>query len=197
MEKKYVVDGFEFSTESDYKMAKEELEAIIYFKDKINLSDLSNIAKLYNRILDRRTFHTPVGYSFLKDLQNRLIQSGYVKNEDVEKIFITNRNHTENQVDSLSIDHFKKIATVEKSKRRNLKIINTFLVVTILIMFLIALYSDKTVFTKFENELIDRYATWEEELNNRELELEEKEKELNNKLEELESQPILNDSENH
>lgn len=181
MDKKYVVDGFEFLSEAEYNAAKEELTAINFFKEKTDLSDLSTVIKLYNRILARNTFHTVVGYSFLKELQNTIILSSKNKLKDLENIHVKAvQGSEENRLDLITAEKFKELAKKEKTKHRNSRIINLFLTLTIIIMFIIALYSDKTVFKKFENDIIDEYASWEEELTQREEELDKREEKLNN-----------------
>lgn len=166
-EKGLVVNGFLFSTNKDYKEANEEQEAIDYLRENSDLSNARTALKLYNKFTENRTFHTPVGYSFLKELQDTILKEGVVKPENLEAIYIPGSGGN-NEVDILRAEQYREIAEREHTRNRNSRIINIFLVCIIFIMIIISLYSDKTVFSKFEEGILNKYASWEEELNQRE-----------------------------
>jgi predicted nucleic acid-binding Zn ribbon protein len=178
-EKGLVVSGFLFSTNKDYNDAKEEQEAIDYLREKSDLSNARTALKVYNKLTENRTFHTPVGYSFLKELQDIIIKSGIVKPEDLDGIYIPGRSNANNEVNMLQAEQYKVLAEKEHNRNRNSRIINIFLVGIILVMMVLAIYTDKTVFSNFENSIIDKYAGWEEELSQREQALKESEEKLN------------------
>lgn len=186
MNQKYIVDGFLFTSEADYNAAKEDHAAIEFFKEKTDLSDPEIAYKLYNRIISRGTFRTIVGYSFLKEIQNKLIESNYKPIEELEKIPVENFIQDNNEMDTLMIEKYQSQAVKSKERLKTMGIINVALTITIILMFIIALLSDKTVFTKFENQVIDRYASWEEELRDREEKLLIRENEIKDQLDNLE-----------
>ena len=168
-EKGLVVDGFLFSTNKEYNNAIEEQEAVAYFKSNSDLSKSRAALKLYSKLTENRTFHTPVGYTFLKELQDFILKSGIVKSDQLEGIYIPSPGSADSEeLNTLTIDHFKQIANQAQNRNKNSRIINIFLVLIITVMIGVAIYSDKTVYTNFENKVVDKYATWEEELNNRE-----------------------------
>ncbi len=179
------VNGFIFNTNEDFSRAKEEQEAIDHFKGKIDLSNPNDVLKLYNRLIEKNTFRTPVGYLFLKELQENILKSGIIKPEEMKKINYTSQNtgtKTDiNEADYILLNKYKEKGENLKIKLRNSRIINIFLLAIVIAMIIIAIYSDKTVFTNFENDVINRYAGWEEELEQKEKELEEREAILNKK----------------
>ncbi len=180
---KYTLEGFQFSTEEEFKIAKEDYDAIQFFKDKLDMSDLPAVYKLYKRLIERNTFQTMVGYSFLRDLQNILIEDNYKTLDNLEKIHIKIMQNSTEKVEEISIEHYKNLAEDRRVKNRNSRIINILLVFTIIIMFFIALKADKTVFTQFEQDVVDKYSAWEVELSEWEEQLREKEAEINSSTE--------------
>lgn len=179
-EKGLVVNGFLFSTNKEYTQAVEEFEATEYIKANTDLSNPRTVLKLYNKFIENRTFHTPIGYTFLKELQNIIMESKLVKTEDIEGIYISNLIKTsgDNEYEKLSIENYKQQTQIVRVKNRNLKIVNVFLVITIIIMIVMAIYNDKTLFAEYKNEIIDKYASWEEKLKTWEEELKSWEEDL-------------------
>lgn len=179
------VNGFMFNANEDFNRAKEEQEAIDHFKAKIDLTNTNEALKLYNRFIEKNTFRTPVGYLFLKELQESILKSGIIKPEEIMKInYISPSSGTKtdiNEVDYIPLNKYKDMVQHLKIKLRNSRIINIFFLAIVIAMIIIAVYSDKTVFSNFENKVIDRYASWEEELELKEKELKEREDKLNNK----------------
>ena len=68
----YVVDGFEFQTKEEARQAKKESDGIRYIKDQTDMSDPDTVYKLYLRLNKPGYFFTPVGLSFLVELQEYL-----------------------------------------------------------------------------------------------------------------------------
>lgn len=173
------VAGFSFSNAHDYKEAKREEETIEYIKANTDLNDLNKGLKLYYKLVERKTLKTVVGHAFLKELQEKIIKAGIVTKENMpciqvdrdEKTLKTFANDFEKEQEK------KHLAMVEeyRIRHRNARIINIFLTVIIIFMIAISIWSDRSVFSIFENKIIDKYSTWEEELNKREKAIEEKE----------------------
>ncbi|MDF2609258.1 MAG: hypothetical protein K0R92_732 [Lachnospiraceae bacterium] len=177
-----VVNGFLFYTNKDYNDARQEQEAIDHFKSKLNLSNPQEALKLYNKILDKQSFRTPVGYYFLKELQESILASG-VKSENIKGIMIpaveTGNSGYDDDMNTVTLKHYKELADTLKIRQRNSRIINIFLLFTILAMMVIAINTDKSHYANFENQVINKYEAWEEELMAKEQELEEREEKLN------------------
>ena len=173
------VAGYTFSDAHDYKEAKREAETIEYIKANTDLSDLNKAVKLYHKLVERKTLKTVVGFEFLKELQERIKKEGIVSDDNIPSIRVENK---EKQIRTYSgeMEHEreqKHLAMIEdyKIKLRNSRIISAFLAVIIVAMILISIFSDRNIFSNFENKIIDKYSAWEEDLNAREKALDTRE----------------------
>lgn len=181
-EDEYKVAGFSFSNVNDYKEAKHDEETIELIRSRTDLNDLNKTIKLYQKLVERRTLKSVVGCVFLKELQDRIIKSGIVTKDNLLNIPIENNeselikfsNATRQERDQ----KHQEALTNLKIKIKNARIIISFLVVIILSMILISVFSDRNVFVNYENKVLDQYASWEEELNTREAELDKREEAL-------------------
>jgi Tfp pilus assembly protein PilO len=70
---------------------------------------------------------------------------------------------------------------IYRDKLKNSRIINVFLVVLILAMFAVVIFGDNSPLKDAEKKIQDKYATWEEQLKEREQSVEEREQQLNSK----------------
>ncbi len=172
-----VTGGYLFSTNKDFSDANEEQESINFLRSKTDLSNPRTVLKLYNKLIENRTFHTLIGYTFLKELRDGILTSGIVKAEDLGEIYVSAQINN-NEVNSVTFEHYKHLTERQQVRIRNSRIINLFLVITILAMIIIAIYTDRTLYSDFENKVIDHYSDWEEELNNREQDLIKREEAL-------------------
>ena len=76
MGNKFTFQGHTFDDEKQMIAAKKEAEAIEYLRAKTDFSNMNNLMKLYDRILDRDMMETVVGIGFLKEIRETLINSG-------------------------------------------------------------------------------------------------------------------------
>ncbi len=184
-ENEFKVAGFSFSDANDFKEAKREAETVEYIKANTDLSDLNKAAKLYHKLVERNTLTTVIGYAFLKGLQERIINEGILSRENIPCVPVDKeKKHIRAYSNSIDHDQEKKQNTVFENYRlrlRNSRIISIFLVLIIIVMFIIAIFSDRSRFINYENKILNKYSAWEETLDAREKELDLKEKELQDK----------------
>ena len=200
----YVVDGYVFETESQARQAEKELKGIRYTKERLDMGNPEAVLSVYNRILKEKMFVTPVGYAFLRELQDYLLASPAIRNKDIHPLDIQPVINRAKQEDKEAVRLHKKEArrlAKEREKERKQKqkeagrtrsvedgdtyrnrfvnslIVNVALILVVIAMFLMMHYSDIPTILNYENKLIDRYETWEEELNRREQRIEEYEEE--------------------
>ncbi len=178
-DKEYTVAGYSFSEAHEYKEAKKEAETIEYIKANTDLTDINKAVKLYHKLVERKTLRTIVGYAFLKELQGRIIQEGVIAKENLPCIRIE-RDKKQVKVYTGALDHEqeRKHQDIQKDYKiriRNLHIIIGFLVGIIIVMILISVFSDRSVFSNYENKVVNKYSAWEESLDAREKALKEKE----------------------
>ena len=191
------VGGFSFENKDEAEQAKKEIEGIKYIKAKTDMSDPEVILQVYNKMIGQKLFETAVGYSYLKDLQEYLTTIPFIKNEDILPIPVTHPRLEESlkkqkreiaqkeRVRAVRArQHEKKLAKIDRKALETessgkLKIslcVNIILVVCVVAMF--AMASDSPTIMNYQSKLLNRYASWEQELTEREKAVSEKEREL-------------------
>ena len=139
------------------------------------------------------------GLHKLKDLQEYLTTIPFIKNEDILPIPVTHPRLEESlkkqkreiaqkeRVRAVRArQHEKKLAKIDRKALETessgkLKIslcVNIILVVCVVAMFAMALTSDSPTIVDYQSKLLNRYASWEQELTEREKAVSEKEREL-------------------
>ena len=181
-ENKYIIEEFCFFNKNEYERALKEKETISYITANTDMNDMKAVLKVYNRAVEKKSFQTVIGFEFLKNIRSRLIVSGLVTAETISEIPVIKRGTEVKKTEPLDkndasreIEKYKKAYENASTGRTIKNIIIGFLSVIIIAMIIItakAKYSIFTYFTdyetKMENELIDKYEKWEDELEARE-----------------------------
>lgn len=197
------VSGFAFEDPATGEEALKEQEAIEYVNKQLNFEDTKSLLALYNQMVTRRMFHTEVGFSYLKSIQDYLMKSD-VDPAVIESIPIAS---SEAEIDSNSYNNDSSESKEEQSKEKRTNnrqnddikaknrerklisknkrlmklsvsfiVISIVLVITIGAMFVIANTSNNPTILNYEEVLQNKYASWEQDLQKREADLEKKEK---------------------
>ncbi len=197
------VSGFLFEDEELAAQAKREEEGVRFIREKSALNNPEVVLKLYKTILQQKLFVTPVGLRFITELQDYLVASSEINNEDIPAI---------DTGDFMQVveDEAEKAKKAKKEKKEK-KAKNTenhpkdyyksafyvalfFAIVfgfSVLGMFAIAEISNNNVtILNYRNEIINQYEQWEKELESEEDRLKEWEEELS------EREAALNDAGN-
>ena len=119
----------------------------------------------------------------LKELQEYLIQNPSINNSDILPISVTHPVLEESLRKKLRISAKNRASEKKASKktdgyRKKYEItlfISVILAVSVIGMFIVASTSDSPTIINYENKLIDKYAAWEQELDEREAALKERE----------------------
>ena len=69
------VSGFAFDNPKIGEEALKEQEAVEYVSKQLNFDDTKSLLALYNQMVSRRMFHTQVGISYLKSIQDYLLNN--------------------------------------------------------------------------------------------------------------------------
>lgn len=170
MEKKFTFQGHTFDDEKQLIAAKKEAEAIEYLRAKTDFNNMNNLMKLYDRILDRDMMETVVGIEFLKEIRDTLIGSGMFKENQVRPVPLLPevkklKKRKETQKRS------RERTLLEQSERQNtiLKVVCFFLVVLVIGMFVIVLTGTRSPWAlRYEEQILNKYASWAEELRTKE-----------------------------
>lgn len=182
--KSYTVGGYTFKSKEAADEAKNELNAIKYVSSKTDTKDPKQVYLLYNKLLDKELFKTLIGMNYLKDLQQFLYMSNEIPNDRIRPIPI---NYELKEV----LDGKREIAgnkslirKLEKERDRykdkyiKSVIINIVLVAVIIVMIAISMTSSNPNIIDYERKLQDKYATWQEQLEQQEESLKAREAEL-------------------
>lgn len=166
------VSGFLFEDEEMAAQARKEEEGVRFIKEKSSFKSTDAVLKLYTTILKQRLFRTPVGLRFLMELQERLLASG-MSEEDIPVLDVAS---------FLPVKTPKKKEKKEKNYRQAFHVALFFAVVfglSVAGMFAITEISGNNVnILNYENQLIDKYELWQQELEEKESSLREWEEKL-------------------
>jgi len=177
-DKKYIVDGIKYPTDSEALKAVNEINGIKYVKDRTDMSNPQLVLNIYNKMLDKKLFTTANGYRFLLELRDILIKSDEIDNKLIRPI----------EAPTFGGESFaerKKAESPYKSKFINSVIINVLLAITIVVMVYITTNSKNLNILNYKSRLAAMYEEKENELAIWNDQLRDKEESLNNREEEL------------
>lgn len=175
----FVVDGYRFGSAEDAELARNELKKIQHFEDKLDGRNAQTLLAVYDKLMDEKIFSTPVGWEYLRKLQEKLNRAGIAK-ERIRPIpmYVVFAHKTEKEGSV-----FDRIRPTRKKSRdkKNLRIslgVNVLLTALVIAMFIITLTGENPNILNYKKAITDQYASWEQELAEREEMLREKEAEL-------------------
>lgn len=179
---RYKAEGYSFFTEKDAALAENERRKVEYLEAHLDYNQPESILRIYKKAIEDRVFKSPVGLLFLKNLQMYLLNQQEINHEDVDAIplyvsFEGEFRETPNPARS----RVKREESKPKKKSVALAvsiISNIGLVVAVIAMFAVALNADQPNILNYEQVLQNKYASWEQELTEREQEIRQKELEL-------------------
>lgn len=188
---KDVIDGFIFEHEAEAVQAAKEADGIRYVKEKTDMNDPKMVLQIYNKMIRQNLFETAVGFAYLKELQEYLEVSPYILKDEILPISVSHKALEESIRKKLKIPEKPQKETEEAEKKAREKqeqgyqkkyritlFFTIILAVSIAGMFLITANSNNLNILNYENEIINRYAQWEQELIEREEAVKAKETEL-------------------
>ncbi len=179
------VAGFLFGTKEDADLARQEEEKIAYIESRLHYEKTENVEAVYRKALENKVFQTPVGFVYLKKLQDFLHQSGAQNVPDIPlyHVFTASVLNHSARVRARMATPVKK--DLMKNKLRGSYCLNAALIILVIAMFVIASTASNPNIINYEQALQNKYAQWEEDLKARENAI--REKELLYKLEEAEN----------
>lgn len=164
------VDGFEFSSRHDAIIAENELKGIEYLKKKTNMKNPRAVLSVYNKIVAEGLFHTPVGISFVRELQQFLIDNQEIDNNSILSIPVEPLHagiSKKNMVDKVA-QVFSNSRHAYRERLKVALVTNVVLVIVIIAMFVITTTSSNANILNYQEKLENKYAAWEQELTERE-----------------------------
>ncbi len=175
----FYVDGYRFGSLTDARQAQMEQKKAAYFESKLQGKDAQNILAVYDKILDEKIFSTPVGWEYLKNLQEKLRALGIEENQirpiPMYVSFVHGSNEETGARQRIKPAR-KRDGTMDKLKISIM--INLLLGILVLAMFVITLKSENPNILNYRRAIENEYAAWEQELTEREKLVRQKEAEL-------------------
>lgn len=179
--RKMSVGGYHFFTEKDAQIARMEEQKIEYLEERMDYSSPESIRYVYEKAIHERLFKTPVGLRYLDKLRDFLENQPETEPGDVIDIplyvsFDSELRAQASPARQRVVPDRKK--DKEKTKFTLSVILNILLVFAILSMFYISFVSEQPNIVNYERAIVNKYASWEQDLTDREQLIREKEREL-------------------
>ncbi len=192
------IDGFYFETDELYEEAHKEKLAVAYLSKQVDLSDNKQALRLYQQAASQKLFSTVIGLSFLRDIEFRLKKDESIPKDQIMAVTVPLKERPPEKP-SVSISSLQSGEGTSKKERQKKdaypfnekteagKYRRRFhgalafvfiLLATIGVMFFITLSSDLPTIVNYRTRLNNEYASWDEELKEREAALDLREKEL-------------------
>lgn len=172
--KEKVIEGFFYTDEDLYQEAKKEAEGVRYMKARVDLQYPEQVLQIYRRMVEQRMFQTQVGYAYLQELQDYLRTMPQIPNEEILPIPVTEAVRVVDASGTVNALREEK-AQLKQSLHRS-RLVNAVAAAMLVVMFAIAWSSSSPTVLNYENRLIDKYSTWQQELERRESIVREKER---------------------
>lgn len=83
---KVIVEGFVFTDGEMMQMACQEAESVQYVRGHLDMNNPRMVLEMYRKLIAESVFETPVGYMYLKELQNYLLAQPELEGEELEPI---------------------------------------------------------------------------------------------------------------
>ena len=201
LQETYEAGGFVFRTKKEAELAQREIEGTKYLRQKLDMENPNAVFSIYQNLIEQDLFETPVGYCFLKELWLYLLMIPAISNEEVLAIPIRypqTEEEEKKQKKEQKKEEQRKERQREKEKAKNKKeqkkegknykgrcqffmVTSLILLISVVSMMLLAATSDNVNILNYENKLIDKYSSWEQELEEREQAVKEQEQALEEK----------------
>lgn len=201
LQETYEAGGFVFRTKKEAELAQREIEGTKYLRQKLDMENPNAVFSIYQNLIEQDLFETPVGYCFLKELRDYLLMIPAISNEEVLAIPIRypqTEEEEKKQKKEQKKEEQRKERQREKEKAKNKKeqkkegknykgrcqffmLTSLILLISVVSMMLLAATSDNVNILNYENKLIDKYSSWEQELEEREQAVKEQEQALEEK----------------
>ena len=183
LQETYEAGGFVFRTKKEAELAQREIEGTKYLRQKLDMENPNAVFSIYQNLIEQDLFETPVGYCFLKELRDYLLMIPAISNEEVLAIPIrypqTERKREKEKAKNKKEQ--KKEGKNYKGRCQFFMVTSLILLISVVSMMLLAATSDNVNILNYENKLIDKYSSWEQELEEREQAVKEQEQALEEK----------------
>ena len=183
----YIVGGIAFHDIESAKIAQNELKRIELLDEKMDYGDVESVAVVYDKARKNHIFKTPIGISYMMRLQNCLVQNQYPGISEMP-IFVQTEYGKQKQEekekshsDELWKARLENSREETKKQREKFRLsvgLNLLLAVLVIALFIISQTGNNPTVLNYRSKIIDQYAQWQQQLEEREQAVEQKEAEL-------------------
>lgn len=167
----YRLEEFEFQTEAAYKEAKKEAEVVAYIRQKTDLNNAATVLQLYDKLVVRGTFTTPVGIAFLKELRGAVLRMGLVEENALRPLPEPAVEEVKVKKESKPLTKEQKLVQLYQKRCKNRAMVIVALSCVIAALFCINLFGKNSPFHNYEMEIVNKYAAWADDLTQKQQEL--------------------------
>ncbi len=174
-----VIDGFYFADRDMREEARKEAEGVRYMRARVDLQQPERVLQIYRKVVNQGMFRTQAGYAYLRELQEYLKASPGISEEDVPPVPVRPALPREAARPAEEPREAPRPDDVRTRRALRVSLLANFVAVAaIIVMFAIAMSSSNPTVLNYEKALVDRYSTWQQELEEREAAVREKERAL-------------------
>lgn len=175
-----IVGGYEFVSDTDAQKGAMDLSKIKLLNARVNVSRPGDIKAVYEKAIENKIFRTPIGWGYLMGLRNKLLESG-MNEADIIPIPLGVSITRHSAIENLNVK--QRIRPEKKNERKDFKrvfpiVLNIMLIIVVILMFVIAMTSESDNIINYRRNVTNRYASWDEDLKEREKKVREAEKRL-------------------
>ena len=170
-----IVSGFLFMNQTDAEKARVDESKIAYIEKNVGYATAGALSTVYEKSIENKIFTTPVGWSFLAEVRNRL-KAMEVDVDALSPIPMTvSFSH-----DPIEIERPAPV----KEKRAPLPamflsiVFNVILIALVIVMFVVLNTTETDNMLNYKRNITNRYAAWEQDLTERENAVRAREREL-------------------
>ena len=185
MANRSIIDGFSFADDADVSLASAEIEKIKYIAGRMNMDNPRGVLAVYDKLITSGIFVTPVGYEYLRTLQSYLYKCKDIPDDAVKEIPVpisyTRALNLRSEERDEKLSSQREMRTLRKTFKSEYKIsliVNIILVLMVIAMFIISLKAENPNMINYRTAILNQYSEWEQELNEREMQIKQKELEL-------------------
>lgn len=174
-----LVDGYIFANPQDAELAKNEIRKIAYIEAHTDTSNVANVKSIYEQAIENRTFQTPIGLEYMREMQNVIKNSGMGEPKPIP-LFTTFKRISLSNGETIK----RRVTKQEKkelglrAKYRNAVLVSVILAISMVIMFMITMFGTTPNIINYKTAITNQYSSWEQDLTEREAIIRAKEREL-------------------
>ena len=175
-----MVNGYLFQTPEDAEKARVDIQKIAFLQNRFKTGKVSEQKAIYEKAIENKIFRTPIGWNYLAAIRDRIVSAGVDEDSLLPipvDVVITRTPLADDYIPKQRVKpappkrdiHYMTIISVA---------INIILVIMVVVMFLVAWYSETDNILNYKANVTNRYAEWQQELTERERTVRQKEREL-------------------